>query len=52
MIVSESSSGAIKVNDYDDEEEAHDIETLKARSFDDFKDDNPRGWGNRGGNIG
>ncbi|KAJ3082718.1 hypothetical protein HK102_001497, partial [Quaeritorhiza haematococci] len=31
----------------DGDEAALDAETYKAREFDDFKDDNPRGWGNR-----
>nr|KAJ3422871.1 hypothetical protein HK105_005893 [Polyrhizophydium stewartii] len=31
----------------DNDEAAIDAETLKARQFDDFKDANPRGWGNR-----
>ncbi|KAJ1668388.1 Type 2A phosphatase-associated protein 42 [Coemansia sp. RSA 1813] len=35
-------------NDYD----ALDAETAKQREWDDFKDDNPRGSGNRGGNRG
>ena len=32
--------------------EAHDQETMKARQWDDFKDENPKGSGNRGGNRG
>ncbi|KAJ2454946.1 Type 2A phosphatase-associated protein 42 [Coemansia sp. RSA 2336] len=36
----------------DDDDEALDAETMKQREWDDFKDDNPRGWGNRGGNRG
>ncbi|KAJ1558300.1 hypothetical protein HK405_013996 [Cladochytrium tenue] len=32
----------------DNDEQAVDAATLKARLFDDFKDSNPRGWGNRG----
>ncbi|KAJ1851063.1 Type 2A phosphatase-associated protein 42 [Coemansia sp. RSA 486] len=35
-------------NDY----EALDADTMKKREWDDFKDDNPRGAGNRGGNRG
>ncbi|KAJ3215376.1 hypothetical protein HDU67_000532 [Dinochytrium kinnereticum] len=31
----------------DEDEEALDIETMKARAMDEFKDANPRGWGNR-----
>ncbi|TPX57631.1 hypothetical protein CcCBS67573_g09227 [Chytriomyces confervae] len=31
----------------DDNDEADDIETLKARAMDEFKDANPKGWGNR-----
>ncbi|KAJ3330297.1 hypothetical protein HDU76_006014 [Blyttiomyces sp. JEL0837] len=33
----------------EDTDEAQDAETLKARNWDNFKDDNPRGWGNRAG---
>ncbi|KAK3846908.1 MAG: TAP42-like protein [Linnemannia gamsii] len=36
----------------DNDEEAVNAETIKARNWDDFKDDNPKGWGNKGGNIG
>lgn len=36
----------------DNDEEALNAETIKARNWDDFKDDNPKGWGNRGGNVG
>ncbi|KAF9912196.1 hypothetical protein EC991_000607 [Linnemannia zychae] len=36
----------------DNDEEAINAETIKARNWDDFKDDNPKGWGNKGGNIG
>ncbi|KAJ2649349.1 Type 2A phosphatase-associated protein 42 [Coemansia sp. RSA 1250] len=36
----------------EDDYEALDAETMKQREWDDFKDDNPRGWGNRGGNRG
>ncbi|KAF9582397.1 hypothetical protein BGW38_000256 [Lunasporangiospora selenospora] len=36
----------------DNDEEAVDAETLKARAWDDFKDENPKGWGNRGGRHG
>ncbi|KAI9363342.1 TAP42-like protein [Zopfochytrium polystomum] len=32
----------------DNDEKAVDDATIKAREFDDFKDANPRGWGNRG----
>ena len=31
----------------DEDEEAMDAATIKARRWDEFKDDNPRGWGNR-----
>ncbi|RKO93001.1 TAP42-like protein [Blyttiomyces helicus] len=31
----------------DTDEDAIDAETIKARQWDEFKDDNPRGWGNR-----
>ncbi|ORX54290.1 putative TOR signaling pathway regulator [Piromyces finnis] len=31
----------------DNDEDALDAETLKQRKWDDFKDDNPKGWGNR-----
>ncbi|CAG8500633.1 5287_t:CDS:2 [Acaulospora morrowiae] len=31
----------------DNDESAIDAETYKAREWDDFKDDNPRGWGNK-----
>jgi len=31
----------------DNDEAALDAETLKQRKWDDFKDDNPKGWGNR-----
>ncbi|KAJ3115602.1 hypothetical protein HDU96_000359 [Phlyctochytrium bullatum] len=31
----------------DEDEAGLDAETLKARMWDEFKDDNPRGWGNR-----
>ncbi|KAK3840498.1 MAG: TAP42-like protein [Linnemannia elongata] len=36
----------------DNDEEAVNAETIKARNWDDFKDDNPKGWGNKGGRIG
>ncbi|KAF8938556.1 TAP42-like protein [Dissophora ornata] len=36
----------------DNDENALDAETIKARNWDNFKDDNPKGWGNKGGNIG
>ncbi|KAF9939208.1 hypothetical protein BGZ67_009789 [Mortierella alpina] len=36
----------------DNDEEAVNAETLKARNWDDFKDDNPKGWGNKGGRTG
>ncbi|KAJ1961392.1 Type 2A phosphatase-associated protein 42 [Dipsacomyces acuminosporus] len=36
----------------DNDHEALDKETMKQREWDDFKDDNPKGWGNRGGNRG
>ncbi|KAG0214773.1 hypothetical protein BGX28_001408 [Mortierella sp. GBA30] len=36
----------------DNDEEAVNAETIKARQWDDFKDDNPKGWGNKGGRIG
>ncbi|KAJ1995822.1 Type 2A phosphatase-associated protein 42 [Coemansia spiralis] len=36
----------------DNDHEALDAETMKQRDWDDFKDDNPKGWGNRGGNRG
>ncbi|KAF9941485.1 hypothetical protein BGZ65_003060 [Modicella reniformis] len=36
----------------DNDEEALSAETIRARNWDDFKDDNPKGWGNRGGRIG
>ncbi|KAG0319649.1 hypothetical protein BGZ99_004980 [Dissophora globulifera] len=36
----------------DNDELGLEAETIKARNWDDFKDDNPRGMGNRGGNIG
>ncbi|KAG0230328.1 hypothetical protein BGX31_005890 [Mortierella sp. GBA43] len=36
----------------DNDEEALNAQTLKDRAWDDFKDDNPKGWGNRGGNRG
>lgn len=36
----------------DNDEEALNAETIKARNWDDFKDDNPKGSGNRGGRIG
>ncbi|KAJ2788012.1 Type 2A phosphatase-associated protein 42 [Coemansia interrupta] len=36
----------------DNDHEALDADTLKKRDWDDFKDDNPRGMGNRGGNRG
>lgn len=29
-----------------------DTELYRVRDFDQFKDDNPKGWGNKGGNIG
>jgi len=31
----------------DNDEAAIDAETMKQRKWDDFKDDNPKGWGNR-----
>ncbi|KAG0244904.1 hypothetical protein BGW41_005503 [Actinomortierella wolfii] len=36
----------------DNDEEAIDAQTYKDRAWDDFKDENPRGWGNRGGRHG
>ncbi|KAG0048469.1 hypothetical protein BGZ83_006585 [Gryganskiella cystojenkinii] len=36
----------------DNDFEAVDAETVKARNWDDFKDDNPKGWGNKGGRHG
>ncbi|KAI8324880.1 TAP42-like protein [Martensiomyces pterosporus] len=36
----------------DNDHEALDAETMKQREWDNFKDDNPKGWGNRGGNRG
>ncbi|KAF9904137.1 hypothetical protein BX616_001396 [Lobosporangium transversale] len=36
----------------DNDEAGLEAETLKARAWDDFKDDNPKGWGNRGGRTG
>ncbi|KAF9540751.1 hypothetical protein EC957_003769 [Mortierella hygrophila] len=36
----------------DNDEDAVNAETIKARNWDDFKDDNPKGWGNKGGRIG
>ncbi|GJJ68196.1 immunoglobulin-binding protein 1 [Entomortierella parvispora] len=36
----------------DNDDAAIDAETLKARNWDDFKDDNPKGWGNKGGRHG
>ncbi|KAJ2782662.1 Type 2A phosphatase-associated protein 42 [Coemansia javaensis] len=36
----------------DNDHDALDAEVDKQREWDDFKDDNPRGWGNRGGNRG
>ncbi|KAF9426021.1 hypothetical protein BGZ76_002963 [Entomortierella beljakovae] len=36
----------------DNDDAALDADTIKSRNWDDFKDDNPKGWGNRGGNIG
>ncbi|ORY05340.1 TAP42-like protein, partial [Basidiobolus meristosporus CBS 931.73] len=36
----------------DNDESAIDAETYKAREWDDFKDANPRGWGNQGVNRG
>ncbi|KAJ2875196.1 Type 2A phosphatase-associated protein 42 [Coemansia asiatica] len=36
----------------DNDFEALDADTIKKREWDDFKDDNPRGAGNRGGNRG
>lgn len=39
-----SASASALVDDMD--ELALDADTLKKRAFDDFKDDNPRGWGN------
>lgn len=36
----------------DNDEAAIDAETLKAREWDNFKDDNPKGWGNKGGRHG
>ncbi|KAJ3367779.1 hypothetical protein GGF31_007126 [Allomyces arbusculus] len=35
-----------------DRDEVADRKTFKARNWDAFTDDNPRGWGNRGGNRG
>ncbi|KAI9205261.1 TAP42-like protein [Polychytrium aggregatum] len=36
-----------KKPDDEDEEATIDAATMKARAWDDFKDDNPKGWGNR-----
>ncbi|KAJ2723632.1 Type 2A phosphatase-associated protein 42 [Coemansia sp. Benny D115] len=36
----------------DNDHDALDADTLKKREWDDFKDDNPKGMGNRGGNRG
>ncbi|KAJ2084422.1 Type 2A phosphatase-associated protein 42 [Coemansia sp. RSA 988] len=36
----------------DNDHDALDAEVMKQREWDDFKDDNPKGWGNRGGNRG
>ncbi|KAJ2852658.1 Type 2A phosphatase-associated protein 42 [Coemansia brasiliensis] len=36
----------------EDDYEALDAQVMKQREWDDFKDENPRGWGNRGGNRG
>ncbi|KAG0317563.1 hypothetical protein BG000_004517 [Podila horticola] len=36
----------------DNDDAAVDAETLKAREWDNFKDDNPKGWGNKGGRHG
>ncbi|KAI1319003.1 hypothetical protein EDD11_005201 [Mortierella claussenii] len=42
-----------KKKEVDDNDEAGlEAETLKSRNWDDFKDDNPKGWGNRGGRTG
>ncbi|KAJ1736273.1 Type 2A phosphatase-associated protein 42 [Coemansia biformis] len=41
-----------KAEPSDNDHEALDAETEKQREWDDFKDANPRGWGNRGGNRG
>lgn len=39
--------------DEDDwDEERQDLELKKKREFEQFKDDNPKGWGNKGGNRG
>ncbi|KAJ1650981.1 Type 2A phosphatase-associated protein 42 [Dispira simplex] len=38
-----------KDSDHDGNLEAQDRETYKQREWDNFKDDNPRGWGNRKG---
>ncbi|KAJ1674399.1 Type 2A phosphatase-associated protein 42 [Spiromyces aspiralis] len=39
-------------SDYDNDPEKQDEKTMKQRKWDEFTDDNPRGAGNRGGNIG
>ncbi|PIA19122.1 TAP42-like protein [Coemansia reversa NRRL 1564] len=36
----------------DNDHDALDAEVIKQREWDDFRDDNPKGWGNRGGNRG
>ncbi|KAJ2613609.1 Type 2A phosphatase-associated protein 42 [Coemansia sp. RSA 1365] len=36
----------------DNDHNALDAEVMKQREWDDFRDDNPKGWGNRGGNRG
>ncbi|KAJ1933327.1 Type 2A phosphatase-associated protein 42, partial [Linderina macrospora] len=36
----------------DNDHDALDAETMKQREWDDFKDNNPKGMGNRGGNRG
>ncbi|RKP39514.1 TAP42-like protein [Dimargaris cristalligena] len=38
-----------KDTEHDGDEEAQDRETLKQREWDEFRDNNPRGWGNRAG---
>lgn len=36
----------------DADEEDDDEEVYRKRAWDDWKDDHPRGWGNRKGNVG
>ncbi|TPX34213.1 hypothetical protein SmJEL517_g03124 [Synchytrium microbalum] len=44
----ETNTKVVEDSDYDAQDQA----TLKAREWDDFTDDNPKGWGNRGANRG